>query len=111
VAYARPFKSNTYNGLGSEWAPQDEGALALHCALIYRRDKTFAHTDRDSGRDAIDVGSMLGLETSYGEEWAPFDEMKLPRIIALCESQRARFRMEIDRLEAILNSHRVDPGK
>jgi hypothetical protein len=107
VCYARPFRQSKewVAPLGEdEWCPDDENAARLHRGLLLHRDKTFAHTDRESGRDVVDVGTMLGDGTPfYAVSYPEGIRQELrSRIAGLCETQRGRFRGECRRLEAQL---------
>lgn len=69
--------------------------------------EAFSHTDKASRRDVEDVGTMLGGEPLYASSTPEgLRPEVLPRILALCESQRDRFREERRRLEARLSPQR-----
>ena len=85
--------------LPDRWKPPEPVDLELHDWLMFRRDKTYAHTDPESGRRSVDAGGMLGDWPLYAEEYRPIDPEKRPLTLSLCQRQRDRFRAERSRLE------------
>jgi hypothetical protein len=75
--------------------------------LLRLRDKVYAHTDKDSGRDAtmeitaatgLGGRELYGIEPAFGlkatEEWLPFPREAIPDALKLFDAQRDRFRRE-----------------
>jgi hypothetical protein len=76
VSYVRPFTSR--QGIGplskDKWEPVDERQAELHRALIFLRNKRYAHTDETGWRGVEDVfGDSIYSEVSVGilDEWWP----------------------------------------
>jgi hypothetical protein len=102
VSYARPF---TRHGVGQlnrdEWAPEDQAHRAVHCELIWLRNKVFAHTDKTDLREVVDVAPIGEIEEGlYVEQHVPLDN--LPLIAAVADAQGQRFRMAADEVKARL---------
>lgn len=109
VCYWRPFTKGR-GGIGRldpvKDGPSEESGLGdLHRALKTMRNRSYAHTDKRSGRDAdvkdhvTETGVTGGV---FDERWWGFPEEWLPNVIALAESQRDRFRAEAREIQARL---------
>jgi hypothetical protein len=92
--YARPYAPDRKRRvLGDEWLPSDPRERKRHDRLIELRNTLYAHTDPDSPRGVEDVDAMLGLgEHGYAESRPELNQAALPRIAALAQAQRRRFR-------------------
>jgi hypothetical protein len=101
--YARPYTpDNKRRVLSEDWLPADPRDRKLHDRMIELRDTIYAHTDRDSPRRVEDVFG----EHSYAESRPMLNPNAFPRLAALAQSQRDRFREGCDRRQEEL---RDDP--
>jgi hypothetical protein len=96
VSYARPFVTSSLLRLNeAEYVPEDVQLAKLHAFVLDLRDKVYAHTDKQSGRDAeilFATGSEGTPEVSgLRDEWIPFPRAAIPSALALFELQGKRF--------------------
>jgi hypothetical protein len=95
VCYMRAFTTSSLMTIPDTYLPTDPADAELHEFLQIRRNKAYAHTDKESGRSA----STNRWEESDGtftfevrEEWLPFPRDLIPALIDLCERQARSFR-------------------
>jgi hypothetical protein len=98
VCYARPFGRNGVGMLGPEWLPADDHHPFFHDALLEVRDQVYAHTDRTTVREVVQVG-----EGSYAEAWLPFSRKARTHFIELARYQEARFRAGVEERQKALH--------
>lgn len=103
VTYARPFTRHGVGQLGrDEWAPEDQAHRAVHCELIWLRNRVFAHTDKTDMRGIVDVAPIGGIESGlYVEQHVPIGDW--PLIAAVADAQEERFRLAAEDVKARLN--------
>jgi hypothetical protein len=95
VCYWRPFTQSSIGRLDpvADGPSEESGLGELHRRLRRMRDKVYAHTDEEGGRDV--TVRDLGPGTSFiTEGWEPLPRDCLPSVIALAEGQADRFRAE-----------------
>jgi hypothetical protein len=95
VCYWRPFTQSSIGRLDpvADGPSEESGLGELHRRLRRMRDKVYAHTDEEAGRDV--TVRDLGPGTSFiTEGWEPLPRDWLPSVIALAEGQADRFRAE-----------------
>jgi hypothetical protein len=93
VCYVRPFTPRQGVGqLGDEWLPEKAAARSLHDQLVDLRDRAYAHTDVDSGREVVDRAELFddGVE-GFLESWLAMDRAVLPAVADMCRRQEDRF--------------------
>jgi hypothetical protein len=91
VCYWRPFTNSSIGRLDPEAdAPEDDDLRELHWELKTVRDKVYAHTDEEAGRE-VNVREMGGGSHVITETWDPLPSDWLPDVIALAQVQHARF--------------------
>jgi hypothetical protein len=92
--YSRPYMPDRKRRvLGDEWLPADPAQRKLHDRMLELRSTIYAHTDPDSPRGVEDVDAMLGLgEHGYAESRPLLNPEVFPRLAALAQAQRGRFR-------------------
>jgi hypothetical protein len=99
VSYARSFTSSSLLQLDrGEYRPADPSLAQLHDDLYELRNRKFAHTDKNSERDAwvlygdppVDVRSV-----GWKWQWTPIPRSWLAPIRTLCELQSERFVQEM----------------
>lgn len=103
ICYARPFAEargfGQLKGKGQDAPPEElHGFRETHDRVIRLRNKVYAHTDIESGRDATivvttddDGNPQLA---GYWEQWTPLEGVSVPDLIGLAAYQRERFRAE-----------------
>jgi hypothetical protein len=101
VCYARAFTANRgVRPLDSAHEPTDRALAALHRKLCWLRDKRYAHTDAESGRDAsleaqaeTGFGDLRGVPATYwrNESWLPLECDFLDQIPKLARVQAQTF--------------------
>lgn len=98
VSYARPF---TRHGVGAldrdEWAPAEKDARTVHYALLWLRDKRYAHTD-ETELELRGVEDVFA-DGHYAHSFREIAEHAWPRIAALAEEQATRFNRRANELE------------
>jgi hypothetical protein len=107
VCFMRPFTNRDVR-LPEGWLPpaedQSDDALAFR-ALDALRDKVYAHTDRDSGREAgpitVEEGEIVNIR--WQEEWLPFPRERLPDVINLCLRLREEMVIQAGKAQKILD--------
>jgi len=87
------------------YEPAEPALAETHRTLIELRDKVYAHTDTDGGRDAsltVETPSPVELpgraDFMRREEWRPLAREALPTILELCRVQGARFSEDAGRI-------------
>ncbi len=117
VAYARAFTQSTlYKLPHDDYRPDDLDLAWLHDELYRLRRLKYAHTDKDSGRQAIQVMVDFDPDTRIANmgwqlEWEPLPRAWLPKIRELAKVQHDRLAEEIlrSKLER-LRSSPLPPG-
>jgi len=110
VCYARPFTSSSLLRLSlDEYRPAQASLARYHDALYEMRDRKYAHTDKDSERDASirygDAGESEGASSvGWTWTWTPLHRSWLDPIRTLCELQYERFANEIIATDELLNA-------
>lgn len=94
VCYVRAFTQSSLMILPPEYAPSTSPDAELHQDLCYRRDKIYAHTDKDSGRTASikilsGAGDVSNLQWEQG--WNAYPRELIPPVIDLFQRQHDRF--------------------
>jgi hypothetical protein len=83
----------------------DPGDRELFELLKAFRDKVFAHSDKEGGRQAgpvtIDAGPEI-VNLSWTEAWYPFPRDRLPEVIDLCERLSEEMRILAGKVEVML---------
>jgi hypothetical protein len=98
TVYARSFNSSGrgWQRFKEKWTPTDPDELALHRAIIRRRNKSHAHTDeRDSGREIVDIFG----ERTYAEEYDQLNLESVAKIAAIAHTLHARFEQAATEIE------------
>jgi hypothetical protein len=95
VSYMRPFTGEAPGRLPDAYVPTGSPDAGYDSDLKALRDKTYAHTDKASGRKtslkiAVREGDVVNVE--WSEEWVPLPREALPSLIEFFERQRDRFR-------------------
>ncbi|MEO5576453.1 MAG: hypothetical protein ABIR67_15125 [Gaiellaceae bacterium] len=115
VSYARAFTTSSLHKLDrEEYRPRDAELAQMHDELITLRDRAYAHTDKQSGRDVtMTITATTGfqegakepakLDMTWREEWLPLSREAIPAAITLCEGQRAGLREEAAQIQATLD--------
>ena len=103
VCYARPFSRSERRPkrLPEEYQPTDERGRELHTVLYDLRRKTYAHTDKASGRKAelrVYDGADGSRVVKLSYEWLPFPREWIDPVVQLCSDQRSRFIDEATRI-------------
>ncbi len=115
VCYARPFTSSSLLRLPvDEYRPDREALAFYHDSLYEMRNRKYAHTDKDSERDALvllhgDVGDQHEASSvGWTWTWKPLSREWLPSIRSLCEHQYLRFVSELLDIERLLHEFEAD---
>lgn len=117
VSYARIFTQSSLLRLDAdEYAPADGSLVPLHRMLRDLRDRVYAHTDKNSGRDAameitaatgLGGSELYGIQPAFGlqarESWLPFPREAIPDALSLFDAQRERFRREAAEIQIRLD--------
>ncbi len=110
VCYARAFtQSSLYRLNRAEYEPVEPHLAELHRALIAHRDKVYAHTDKEGGRNAtllVETPSPVELPGRVDfvrqEDWEPLPRQELPAVVELSLLQRERFHREAAKIHLAL---------
>jgi hypothetical protein len=95
--YMRPFTGGPPGRLPDAFGPTTEPDAGYHSDLATRRHKTYAHTDKASGRSTtVELVTRDGeaVTVAFREQWLPLPRKALPRLIDYLERQQERFKAE-----------------
>jgi hypothetical protein len=91
VCYARPWGNNNVGRLHEKWLPEADADRKLHARLLMLRDKRYAHTDPEGGREAL-----AQADGAVGEQWiVQLRPAELDAIADLCDRQADRFKQAL----------------
>jgi len=111
TAYARPFTASDLRVPRGFDELDYEPDRRLHEELMTLRDKVYAHTDDESGREIANYNLTEDAEAgtaeiSYLIGRIPIDRERLPLVIGLCERQEDRFKRAAIRLHFMLTGEK-----
>ena len=110
VCFMRPFTRSDLQVPAKFWPTgQDREHLEK---IKTRRDKVYAHTDKEAGRwtETVSVtrgGGRVGMH--FREGWNAIDRADIPGFVALCERIEDDFQLKAGAIQLHLDGHGAPP--
>jgi len=105
ISFMRPFTGTVRLPDGYS-APPGAAEAQLFDEMKALRDKVYAHTDRDTGRQAGPISVHVEGETvnlTWHEAWVPLSRDRLDFFIEVCEGLKESMQLDAGKAQVILN--------